>query len=67
MDDPENTEFELRLPAGLKDRYEQAIAAIPPDMRVWWRYHKVAPGDTLTSIAQRLSHHAQGNYAGQPA
>ena len=35
-----------------KDRYEQAIAAIPPEMRVWWRYHKVAPGDTVASIAQ---------------
>ena len=49
---PENTEFELRLPEGSKDRYEQAIAAIPQEMRVWWRYHKVTPGDTVTSIAQ---------------
>src|SRR6202521_6279890 len=48
---PKDREFELHLPAGTKDRYRSAIAAIPPDMRVWWRYHKVAPGDTLASLA----------------
>ena len=49
---PENSEFELRLPQGSKDKYEQAVATIPQEMRVWWRYHKVAPGDTVASIAQ---------------
>jgi len=48
---PKNQEFELRLPAGTKASYLSAIQAIPQDMRVWWRYHKIAPGDTLTSIA----------------
>jgi membrane-bound lytic murein transglycosylase D len=49
---PKDKEFELRLPQGTKDRYLSAIAAIPSDMRVWWRYHKVASGDTLASIAR---------------
>ena len=49
---PKNQEFELRLPAGTKASYLGAIQAIPQDMRVWWRYHKIAPGDTLTSIAR---------------
>ena len=49
---PKDREFELHLPAGTKDRYLTAITAIPPDMRVWWRYHKVVPGDTLTSVAR---------------
>jgi membrane-bound lytic murein transglycosylase D len=49
---PEVSEFELRLPEGAKDKYDQAIATIPQDMRVWWRYHKVAAGDTVASIAQ---------------
>ncbi len=44
--------FWLHLPVGTADAYRSAIAAIPPDMRVWWRYHKVAPGDTLASIAR---------------
>jgi len=49
---PKNQQFELHLPAGTKDRYLSSIAAIPPDMRVWWRYHDVAPGDTLASLAR---------------
>jgi membrane-bound lytic murein transglycosylase D len=49
---PKDTQFELHLPAGSKERYESAIAAIPQDMRVWWRYHKVAPGDTLASVSR---------------
>ena len=49
---PKNQEFELRLPAGTKASYLSAIQAIPQDMRVWWRYQKIAPGDTLTSIAR---------------
>src|SRR3989454_2365182 len=47
-----NERFELHLPAGTKDGYLSAIAAIPSDMRVWWRYHKVAPGDTLATVAR---------------
>ncbi len=49
---PNNQEFELHLPAGSKDIYLTAIRAIPPDMRVWWRYHSVVPGDTLASVAK---------------
>jgi membrane-bound lytic murein transglycosylase D len=48
---PEAGTFELRLPAGTKDQYSAAIEKIPANMRVWWRYHKVADGETLASIA----------------
>lgn len=48
---PRTGEFQLHLPAGTKDQYQTAIAAIPPDMRLWWRYHTVHPGDTLASLA----------------
>ncbi len=51
MTTPKDHEFELHLPAGSKEKFLTAIAAIPPDMRVWWRYHKVQAGDTLASIA----------------
>ena len=44
--------FELHLPVGTADRYKSAIASIPPDMRVWWRYHKVETGETLMSLAR---------------
>ncbi|MGH9499271.1 MAG: LysM peptidoglycan-binding domain-containing protein [Terriglobales bacterium] len=49
---PKNQEFDLHLPEGSRDRYLSAIQAIPADMRVWWRYHSVTPGDTLASIAK---------------
>jgi membrane-bound lytic murein transglycosylase D len=48
---PKDTPFDLHLPEGSKEKYQAAIAAIPQDMRVWWRYHKVVPGDTLASVA----------------
>jgi len=49
---PKDHEFELHLPAGSAEKFQTAIAAIPPEMRVWWRYHKVQPGDTLASLAR---------------
>src|SRR5271168_2676597 len=44
--------FELHLPPGTKAQFQTAIASIPTDMRLWWRYHKVQPGDTLASLAR---------------
>jgi membrane-bound lytic murein transglycosylase D len=49
---PKDHPFQLHLPSGTKDKFETAIAAIPPDMRVWWRYHKVQAGDTFASLAR---------------
>jgi membrane-bound lytic murein transglycosylase D len=49
---PRDGRFELHLPAGTKDTYETAIASIPPDMRLWWRYHTVEPGDTVAALAR---------------
>jgi membrane-bound lytic murein transglycosylase D len=48
--------FDLHLPVGTIEKYQAAIAPIPPDMRLWWRYHQVAPGETLISVAR--SNHA---------
>lgn len=53
MTTPKNANFDLRLPAGTKDKYQAAVAAIPPDKRVFWRYHKVEQGETLDAIAQK--------------
>jgi len=49
---PREGTFDLHLPAGTKGQYQTAIAAIPKDMRLWWRYHKVLPGDTLASLSR---------------
>jgi membrane-bound lytic murein transglycosylase D len=45
--------FDLKLPAGSKDKFQTAIAAIPQDMRVWWRYHRVVAGDTVSGLAKK--------------
>ena len=50
---PATESFELKLPAGTRDKYDQAIAAIPADKRMWWRYHKVGDGETLAGIARQ--------------
>jgi membrane-bound lytic murein transglycosylase D len=48
---PRTGAFQLHIPAGSKNEYESAIAAIPPEMRLWWRYHQVHAGETVVSIA----------------
>ena len=53
MTTPKDQSFTLNLPAGSRERYETAIAAIPMDMRTWWRYHQVESGDSLGSIARK--------------
>jgi membrane-bound lytic murein transglycosylase D len=46
--------FVLNLPSGTKDLYEQTIASVPPDKRVWWRAHKVVEGETLADVARQF-------------
>ncbi|MFZ3210455.1 MAG: LysM peptidoglycan-binding domain-containing protein [Terriglobales bacterium] len=53
MTTPKDGGFDLKLPRGTKDKYLNRVAAIPVDKRVWWRYHKVASGDTLASIGHK--------------
>src|ERR1700678_1723790 len=49
---PKDKDFDLHLPAGTSDKFEAAVASIPTDKRVSWRYHKVQAGETLASIAR---------------
>ena len=50
---PKDQPFDLRLPQGTREKYETAIASIPEDKRVAWRYHKVLPGETLAGVARK--------------
>ena len=52
MTTPKDQEFDLHLPAGTAPRFQTAVASIPADKRVWWRYHKVQAGETLAAIAR---------------
>lgn len=49
---PPETSFDLHLPAGTATLFSDRIALIPEDKRNSWRYHPVASGDTVASIAR---------------
>jgi membrane-bound lytic murein transglycosylase D len=49
---PPDSSFDLHLPGGMAAVFEQRIAAIPQGKRNAWRYHRVAPGDTLAAVAR---------------
>jgi membrane-bound lytic murein transglycosylase D len=53
MTTPKDMDFELHLPVGTAERFQSTVAAIPEEMRVSWRYHRVESGETLTEIARR--------------
>jgi membrane-bound lytic murein transglycosylase D len=52
METPPDAPFDLHLPAGTATLFEQRAALIPESRRNSWRYHAVAAGDTLESVAQ---------------
>jgi membrane-bound lytic murein transglycosylase D len=62
MTTPPETPFDLHLPAGTAALFEDRIALIPEARRTAWRYHKVAPDDTLASVA-RTYHVSVGELA----
>lgn len=51
---PNNPQFILNLPKGTKETFEQAVASIPEDRRIWWRAYKVGDRDTVSSLAKRF-------------
>ena len=48
-----DSSYELRIPKGTAERFEQEIGAIPENKRVSWRRHEVRAGETLAQIAAR--------------
>jgi membrane-bound lytic murein transglycosylase D len=51
---PPDAPFDLHLPAGTADLFNERVAGIPPSKRSSWRYHRVAAGDTLASVAREF-------------
>ena len=49
---PPDASFDLHLPAGTAALFNERIAQIPEAKRNAWRYHRVASGDTLASVAR---------------
>lgn len=52
---PHAKDYELRIPAGSKSRFEKLYARIPSDRRANYQRHQVAKGDTLSIIARRYN------------
>ena len=50
---PNDPEYALRLPKGTGPALTEAIAAFPPDKRIWWRARMVGNGETLAGIARK--------------
>jgi membrane-bound lytic murein transglycosylase D len=49
---PPDASFDLHLPAGAATLFQQRIAKVPESKRTAWRYHRIAPDDTLESVAR---------------
>jgi membrane-bound lytic murein transglycosylase D len=49
---PPEAPFDLHLPAGTTTLFNERVAMVPEGKRNSWRYHQVASGDTLASIAR---------------
>ena len=54
MSTPSDTDFDLHLPAGMRDVYLKRIEKIPEDKRSSWRFHVVRAGESLDGIASSL-------------
>ena len=54
MTTPNIPEFDLRIPLATKNLFARRIAMVPPDKRVWWRWHTVHYGETLSGIAKKF-------------
>jgi membrane-bound lytic murein transglycosylase D len=52
MATPPDESYELHLPAGTLDLFQKEIAEIPEDKRRYWRFHKLASGETLEEVAR---------------
>jgi membrane-bound lytic murein transglycosylase D len=53
MTTPKDLDFDLHVPKGTATKFQTAVEAVPEEMRVYWRYHRVENGETLSEIARR--------------
>ncbi len=50
---PNDSSFELKLPAGLAPKFQENIQRVPTDKWASWRLHAVESGETLSDVARR--------------
>ena len=56
---PDGIPFDLHIPQGTKDEFNERIASIPVGKRSSWRFHEVVAGETLDAVAQQ--YHVSGS------
>lgn len=54
MNTPQDTLFDLHIPTGTLDAFQERVKEIPVDKRATWRFHVVKAGESLDSIAALL-------------
>lgn len=50
---PDMAQYALRIPAGRRDEFLEALERIPPEERITWIRHTIRKGETPSSIARR--------------
>jgi membrane-bound lytic murein transglycosylase D len=50
---PDDPSFELKLPAGTAQKFNEDIQQVPEDKWTSWRLHQVAAGETMLDIARQ--------------
>ena len=55
---PRDISYDLHIPAGTLDVYNERLKDIPEDKRAAWRFHIVKPGESLETIATSMHAHA---------
>jgi membrane-bound lytic murein transglycosylase D len=51
---PNDAQFELKLPAGHAQKFQENIQHVPVDKWATWRLHAVESGETLSAVAKRF-------------
>lgn len=50
---PNDSQFELKIPAGLAQKFSENVQHVPVDKWTAWRLHAVEPGESLGDVARR--------------
>ena len=58
MTTPRDMSFDLHVPMGTKEAFDERIKSVPEEKRVSWRFHVVRAGESLEGIASALHSHA---------
>jgi membrane-bound lytic murein transglycosylase D len=58
MTTPRDMAFDLHIPPGTREVFDERIKAIPEDKRASWRFHVVRSGETLDGISIAMHAHA---------